>query len=368
MTLSEQRLQNGWFTPVLGLAVITFMVAIAMTPYGQLRFTYDSYDILGASESLDTYLSGKNHDGHSYLVRAPFHPFVLSFFENKVVAFWWINFLSLLGSLVLVFAICRENKFPVNVSVLVVVVNAMFIPWLLNFQFAWTEPLFIALSLLLCYVLQRDGSLLSVLSICVLLFLVRKSGLFFFAGVAVFYLTEKKVFSAVIISLSAVMIFAALQWVEFRYASSGFLPDWLPKLGSYSRIHYLDAVTSWVLPLRLPILFRASMVIVLLFAVLYFSWTKIFLVSRQRQNVLLLSLALTYAAILIFFRGVSEYEDAERYLTVLFPFWIAFGASVVLALVTVSSKRVQILIFAVCGLWFLYIFLRMVHYLFWSLV
>lgn len=364
MTLAKQRLQNGWFALVPGLAFLAIIVAVVMSPYGQLRFTYDSHDLVAASESLDIYLNGKNNDGHSYLVRAPLHPFLLSFFQNKVVAFWWINFLSLLGSLALIFKLARNSQLPINASIAVVGIIAMFIPWLLIFQFAWTEALFITLSLFLCYVLQRDGSLVSVLVLCILLFLVRKSGLFFFAGVAVFYLIERRNRSAAIVSFAAVVAFAALQLVEFSYMSTGFFPDWLPKLASYSRVYYLDAVTSWFLPLRMPLLFRASIVFLLLLGAFYFFRSEIFFVSRQRQNLVLLSLAISYSIILICFRGVSEYEDGERYLVVLFPFWMIFAASVLLHIYKIHTGKVRNVLFAALALWVFYLFLRMVHYLF----
>ncbi|HEY0771782.1 MAG TPA: hypothetical protein VGD31_15765, partial [Sphingobacteriaceae bacterium] len=172
MTLSKRPFIKPSFFVVCGLLFLGMVLAVAMLPYGQVRLTYDSHDILRASENLHTYLRGRNPDGHSYLVRAPLHPFLLSFFRDKLLAFWWINILSLAGSLFLVFKICRNAALSVASSVGVMIVTGAFVPWLLNFQFAWTEPLFIMLILLLCYALQNNGSPGWVLVICVSLFMV----------------------------------------------------------------------------------------------------------------------------------------------------------------------------------------------------
>src|SRR5688572_3790984 len=101
------------------LRPLTFVILLATTfgfillfamifyQYGSLRLTYDSHDFIAASENLNTYLSGRNHDGVPYLHRQPLLPAFLFFFDDKILAAWWLNVLSYGISLFLCFRIGR---------------------------------------------------------------------------------------------------------------------------------------------------------------------------------------------------------------------------------------------------------------------
>lgn len=348
--------------------LLGFIIVVAFHPYGVLGLTYDSHDILAASKDLHTYLHGRNQDGHSYLVRAPLHPIFLSFFGNKVVAMWWVNLSSILASLVLVYKIARINNLSANACRLAVLITGIFTPWLINFMYLWTEPVFIVFVLLLCYALLEKWSVTSVIVICVILFLTRKAGLFFFAAAAATYLLEGKRMNAASTVAFGVFVFILWEWLEFTYGSTGYIFAWIPKLQTYSRVYYVEAVTSWFLPLQITLIFRVVAVALLVLSVLVFFSTQLFGALRQRQNVVLLTLASTYVLILVSFRGISEYEDGERYLTVVFPFLLIFSINLLSRIWETSEKPLQFFICLVIGLWLTYISLRLVHYFFWPVV
>lgn len=357
----------------LGLTLIIFILFAAViihafSPIGILRMTYDSYDLIAASASFDTYLSGKNADGHSYLVRAPLHPFILSFVEDKVAVMWWLNLVALFASLFLLFKICRLNNFSVGNTLLALSATLLFFPWLMNFQFFWTESVFIALILLLCYSQMKGWRMSGVIIICLLLFLTRKAGIFFFVAAAGYYLTQKMRMEAMILFVSGVLVFAAWQFLEYSYGSTGYFGIMLGTLDEYYRIHYVEVITSWILPRQIPLFLRSTIVLGMLVLAVYYFRKKIFVVFNRSQNLVLLSIAGIYSVILMSFSGASGYEDAERYLNVVYPLWIVLGISVCTEGLASRSKNQRILIGAIGGLWLLYPFLRTVHHLFWPVV
>lgn len=346
-----------------------FMIVLIMSPFGQLRMTYDSYDLIAASHDLPTYLTGNNAEGHSYLVRAPLHPFLLSFFEQKMLAMWWINLVSLIGSWWMITWICRMQKFSLLFSVAVASTALIILPFITNFQFFWTEPLFIFLLLLLAFAMMRELPVMLIIALLLLLFLTRKAGIFFFAGVSGIYLIEGKGRSALIMILAALVVFTAWQWLEHSYDSTGRVLLMLDKRDSFSRLPYIEVLTSWFLPSKLPLSLR----IVLVLGVSLFAWwrirDKIFEFFADRQNVVLVCLAGIYTGMLIAFAGTDGYETAERLLSVTLPLWAVAAFTFTLTFVKANhSLFVRYVIFLSIALWFTYTILRTVHHLFWPVV
>lgn len=363
MTTKKPLSRSEYLAIVVGLGIILAVLLMALLPYGRLQMTYDSQDLVDASKSLHTYLHDKNKDGHSYLVRAPLHPFLLSFFQNKMIAMWWINLVSLVSSLFLVFRISREVDLSVSLAVGVTIITVLFYPWLMNFQFFWTESIFILLILLLAYSLLKDRHILPVTMICLLLFLTRKPGVFFFAATAVFYLTQRRWKQAVTIFITGLVIFTGWQVLEFTYGSTGYFGEMIETLDQYNRVFYLEAMTSWFLPMRIPLTFRTLIILFISIAVFYSFRQKLYAGLRQKQNVVLLSVAGVYSFILITFSGASGYEDAERYLNVVYPLWLIMAFSVVSQIVPSATKIQRILFVSITALWLMYTFLRSVHHL-----
>jgi hypothetical protein len=81
----------------------------------------------------------------------------------------------------------------------------------------------------------------------------------------------------------------------------------------------MDALSSWLVPRSVPLYVRTiiSLSIVVASVVLFKSSAVEFF--RKRNNQLLLTIVITYAACMIGFSGTSGYLDAERYLTVIVP-------------------------------------------------
>jgi hypothetical protein len=347
----------------LGATVAATILILSFSPYGSLRATYDSQDLIEASSSFQTYLTGKNEDGHSYLVRAPLHPFILSFFQDKMLVMWWLNVLSLLASLVLIYQVCRLKKFSTTISLAVVAVLISFYPWLMNFQFFWTEAVFILLILSLAYSRLRAFPSIIIVFICLTLFFTRKSGIFFFPACALSYFVEKDWRNALLLFVSGIFVFAGWQWIEFSYGSSGYFGLMLETLDEYSRSYYVDAVTSWFLPMQIPLLFRTIIVTLSLIAVMVYFRHHLFPHFRQQQNLILLSIACVYTFILVSFSGASGYEDAERYLNVVSPLWLILVISFLSSVVGSLSKQERIAVITTGSLWLVYTFLRTMHHL-----
>ncbi len=350
---------------IIFLAVV---IAVAFYPYGQLGLTYDSYDLMAASKNLDTYLNGTNPYGYSYLVRAPLHPFVLSFFSDKTLAMWWINLTCVLTSLFLIYSVARLCNLSQSASLGAMTVTGIFVPWLVNFEFLWTEPVFIVLVLLLSVAFLKKGNVLTVTVLCIALFLTRKAGIFFFVAAAALYLFERKRIAAITVLISGTVVFLIWEWIEFTYHSTGYLAAWLPQLQVYERIHYLDAATSWFLPLRMSLPLRVVVMLLIVTIVFLNFRSQIFSSSRERQNVVLLMLAGGYSITLIAVRGTLDYEDGARYLSIVFPFYLILIISVVAKILEQSGKMQRIFILSGTGLWLIYISLRTVHHFFWPVV
>jgi hypothetical protein len=363
MTTRKPLSKNEYLVIVAGFTIVLVVLLTAFLPYGRLRMTYDSRDLLDASQSVQTYVTGKNSEGHSYLVRAPLHPFLLSFFKNKMLAMWWINVLSLLASFFLIFMICRLKRLSNNLTTTVIVITVLFFPWLMNFQFFWTEPVFILLILCLSYSLLKEHPVPFVILICLLLFLTRKSGFFFFTASAVVYLTDRKWRKAITLFISGMLIFVCWQWFEFANRSTGYFGEMLGALDEYSRIFYLDAITSWFLPIVVPLLFRTILVLLVFITGFYYFRKELFLQFQQRQNVVLLSVAGVYTVIFITFTGASGYEDAERYLNVVYPLWMMMAVSIISQIVPSGTKNLRIFMVVAISLWLSYTLLRTVHHL-----
>ena len=304
------------------------LIVIAFVPYGKVGLTYDSLDFIAASESLHTYLHKKNPDGFSYLTRAPFLPAYLHFFNDKVMAAWWLNMLCLTGSIFLIFKIARALNLHEFLIYPLVIVTTLTYPWVQNHFFLWGEPPFTFLILALTYCIAENKSLWVILMLCVLLFFVRKAGIFFFVSVGAWYFFSHDHRKWLITFVTAVVLFVSWQVLEHHLDSTS---TFLSMIGindeTLRRTYYVEAITSWFLPMKIPLFLRALLVILMIATTVYLNLaaTRNFLAKKKNQ--LMLVVSFSYMICLIGFSGASGYMDAERYLNVVLPLWMILLAS-----------------------------------------
>lgn len=345
------------------ITIIIILITIAFLPYGQLRLTYDSYDLMAAGKDLATYLKGRNADGHAYLVRAPLHPFILSFFQNKMIALWWVNLICLITALCLIYIVGLEIGLTKILALINTLAVVLCYPWLMNFRFFWTEPVFIVLILMLCYLLLKQKKVAWILAVCLLLFLTRKPGIFFFPAVATFYYFTGGRKKATIMFASGILFFVAWQWLEYSFDSSGYFGVMLTTLDAYHRIYYFDAVTTWFLPRLIPLALRIVICVVVIAAFAFRFQSALWRWVQVRQHLLLLSLAGVYTVIFVSFSGATGYEDAERYLNVVFPLWALLITALIKTIFQGVSVPVRITIVIILSVWSVYPISRTLHYL-----
>ncbi len=347
------------------ILVVLFLLIIAMAfvPYGKLNLTYDSYDFMAASESVDIYVHGKNPEGFSYLTRSPLLPAYLYFFDNKILGAWWLNMLSLCGSILLIFKIGRALNLQDFLLYPSVIVTTMTYPWLLNHFFLWGDAPFAFLILGLTYCLIENKSFSLIVGMCVLLFLLRKAGIFFFVSASAWYLFNREYKNALRVMAIAFGVFISWQILEHSYQSTGTFLNMLNDRELYERIHYADALTSWVIPKSIPLYLR-TLIAVLLMSVIAFIYKSVlpgFL--KKRINQLLMTVALSYMICFIGFSGASGYLDAERYLTVVLPLCMLLLFSFAHEVHATGGIHATIFLVALM-MWIIYPVSRTVYHLF----
>lgn len=336
---------------------------LIFSSYGELKLTYDSHDFMAAGESWQTYLHGKNADGFSYLTRAPLLPAYLGFFENKVLAAWWLNLICYVTTLLLIIRIGRRLCLSGIFLYGPVILTAMTYPWLLNHFFLWGEPPFVVFILLLTLCMLEDRPVSLVIFLCLVLFLIRKAGIFFFLSATAWYAIQKDYKKSFLVLLFGTITFAGGQFLEHYYDSTSALSNIIPELHLYSRVHYADALSSWVLPRVIPVWIRILLIVVTLTVILLtfrVTWMEFI---RKKEHQVLLTIASLYAGTLIAATGCSGYEDAERYLNVVLPLCMVLIFSFSKAILLQGGGRSKFFL-ALLVVWSIYPLGRTIYHLF----
>jgi hypothetical protein len=297
-----------------GMGVVVFQL---LTP--SLKLTYDSLDYLAASESVNTYFTGKNADHVPYLHRPPLLPAYLHFFQNKVAACRWLNIFCYATSLLLCFRIGESLRMSRVFLYGVLIVIAFNYPWLQNHFFLWTEPLFTVLVLWLAYSLAENKKLIIVIGICVITFFLRKSGLFLGAGAVVWYVFNKNVRSALVLGSVMLFVFALWEYVTFYFSDVSTSLNILSYMNPLGRAPYADALTSWFIPRIVPIVYRVVIIIFVILYLIFFHRSSVISYFKKSPIQLTWILLTTYFFCHIAFFGVPDYHEAERYLSVMLP-------------------------------------------------
>ncbi len=329
----------------------------------QIRLTYDSHDFLASSNSLSTYLHGKNADGSPYLHRPPLLPAYLHFFENKTTAATVLNILSLATSLFLVGRIIRKVKLQGYFMYASFFAIALGLPWIQNHFFLWTEPLFTTLILLLVYSMMINSRFALILILCIAMFMLRKSGLFVAGGVAIFYLSEKRYREFCTTAIVMSILFAVWEYLTVRFAGVSTSKNIISYLGPLSRVDYLDGITSWCLPRVLSIGVRVIVILIMIFLWIAVERQDLISFVRERKLKLLAIVSVTYLFALILFFGVPDYYEAERYLSVVFPLVFILAFTALQGIHRGRSKEMQYAIVIMTTAWLVYPAMRTINFL-----
>jgi hypothetical protein len=312
------------------------------------RITYDSQAYIEASQSIDVYFNGKNEGGHTYLFRPPIIPIYLHFFQDKILAAKWLNAVCFVLSLWLCYYVGREFKFEYGFYLLFIISVCVSYPWLQNYFFVWSEPLFGTLLLLLIWMMLRDVSWVWITLMCVLLFFTRKAGLFVCAGVVLEYLFRKDYYKLIRISLTLGAIFAFWELSTFFYSGESTSQRLLLVHSGLTRWHWLDAITAWVFPHKVLLIVRV--VIIGVFLVVFIKQLHELVLPEGLKVVV--RVALSYVLIFAVFLGLPEYGEADRYLSVIIPLAMLLAIAILRALwLTRETKRYWLLFFL---LWMTY--------------
>jgi hypothetical protein len=314
-------------------------------------------------KSVDTYFSGKNPYGASYTVRAPLFYFALNFFNNKVLGCWWLNVLSFCTSLLLIFRIARSMGLTYLLSYTCVVASAMSYPWLQNHFFLWSEPLFSVFIFLLIVSLMENKPLTLIVGICIVLFFLRKTGVFLVAGTGIYYLMTKDFRKFLILSLILTVVITGLEFFSIYKAKTSASLENLRFLSALDRSHYADVITSWIVPRFMPLLWRIILIssVIIIIGVVYAKEVQD--VFYQQKARVVLMLFLVYLCCITVLTGVPEYMEAERYLSVMLPLLVLILFSFCNTIKNSGTGKRK-LFYSGISLWVLYTFTRSVsHFL-----
>ena len=349
------------FMEIVTLIICFIVACFIFGSYGKLKLTYDSYDYLASSQSFETYFKGKNPDGFSFMSHAPFLPAYLHFFNDKILANWWLNLLSYFVSLFLIFNIGRAMDLRGFFLYAPVAVSAVSYPWLQNHFFLWTEPVFSVFLLLLFFCLLRKKPFFLVIVLCILLFLVRKAGIFFFAGTATWFLLKRDYKHFIISGLVMIIIFVGWQLIELHFTNASPSLENVRALVSFSKVHYVDALSAWLLPRFIPLYFRLMLSGILILSTALFFRKPLTEFYQKEKNQLLITLVAVYLVSFITLFGALEYLDGERYLSILLPVCMLLLFSFCQEIS--SAYYLKRKIFWVClGAWLLYPLTRTIYH------
>lgn len=305
--------KEGIILSFLSVGIFFFLFHFTSQP----KLTYDSESYLAASENATIYFTGHNAEHHSYLYRPPLLPLFLHFFKNKVAAAKGLNIFCFLTSLWLCYFLGRSQQWGWSSISYFIITVAFSYPWLQNHFFVWSEPLFSLFLILLIWQIHNKPSWVGSLLLCVVLFFIRKAGVFIAAGIFTTYFIKRDYKTSFYFGLSFLAIFASWEAITFAFASSSTTENIFKDLWSESRLHALDAFTAWFLPRNVNIWVRCLIIMSIgAFAVYRIRLLREFVNEGLKSTLIITCIYLLVFAILL---GASEYGEADRYLSVILP-------------------------------------------------
>jgi hypothetical protein len=343
----------------IAISVVALLLIIKCT--GGPGLTYDSLGYIEASKSLRTYFFEQNSESHTYLYKPPALPLYLHFFQNKILAAKWLNAICYILSLWLCYYIGRWFKLePIFLSLYVVLVGISY-PWLQNHFFVWAEPLFGMGVLSLVWMLITRKSWILITMICILLFFIRKAGVFLAVGTIVLCLSNREYRKAIWMSVVYTIVFFSWELLNLHYSGISTSENIFLDLVDQSRWYYADVVTAWFMPRNVPIPARVFILFICVALALYYFKNKLVQFFWWPESKTALIMTVVYFLFFLLFLGASEYVEAERYLSVVMPLGLLLLISTVnFIYLQLGRRKYLVIIFIV---WMGYPISRLVYHL-----
>lgn len=362
--------------------IFIFLTSFVLLSYSThpINFTQDSFDYLSAAKSYSESGTLITSKGETYSNWAPLFPILLSFIDANLKAYYFFNlglyFILSVGGFFLTFSFLKEP--------LIILLCAIWLSFstsvLEQFNFFWSEPLFITLLTIKILVLlrfiksQQMTDLILLIALGVLLCLQRYAGLFVVTaiGISILWLIPNKkklvLYAVIYGSFSA---FPLLFWMYgnvqeqgdgFSMFASNLFVNFFPNL---FRSYYQDVLLSWFIPSQWSFGNGQILIPIALVAAVYLTFKKILILSLD-QKVLTL-LILTYLLFLhlidytlinakvIYFAHLSDFE---RYLSVIYIPLILLLFSILESRIKTLNSNFKKAVFGLMILWTLYPILR----------
>jgi hypothetical protein len=352
----ENIATDAFFT----LTVTAILGVILFSSYPYVQLTYDSHDYIAASTNAGIYLNGKNPDGFYYLIRPPFMPLYLHLFDDMIFAGALLNTFAF-G--ITIFTCLRLGRLFIydRVTIWIFILSVIFSFSFLQFHFfLWTEAAFAAIILVVFYCIATEKPVYQVIALLILAFLLRKAaGFITFATLAV-YVNDQKIKQAVLISIAMAAVFFAWEVFAFSQIDTYATGNTWGHHISFARIPHLDSVTSWILPRVLPVAARVLLMIVILTAI-YIGRAAFIGYWRDQKNRSLFFFWFAYISSLFIFWGARDFDEADRGLAVVLPFFMLTCFSLFSRLGNIQISRQNLYFLPI--LWLIYPISKCVYHL-----
>jgi hypothetical protein len=230
-----------------------------------------------------------------------------------------------------------------------------------NHFLLWTEPLFSVFVLLLVYCLIKQRQIWIVLVVCGLAFFLRKAGLFLFIGAATWYFLAKELRNFVVISAVMVLVFAGWEFLTMHIAHVSTSASIYNYLSELSRWHYVDAMSSWMLPRAVALHLRLSLILLAVTLIFFAFRDTCILYLKKKEHQLLLVITVVYVLCFSMPIGAPDYHEAERYLSVMLPLTMVIIISFCHHVYLLNTKKSKLFL-VMMGFWCLYPVSRTIHH------
>lgn len=352
----------------------SFLLLIYSTQ--QINLTYDSKEYINAAQSLKSSGELLTRDGQSFSNWAPLFPLILSTFGGDLGIYKYFNLLIFLllelGMILLILNLIQDKLLQIICSIWL----AFSTPILMQFNFLWSEPLFITFLIFkILFFLKfqkttKKGYYFAMIALGMLLCLQRYAGLFIVPAFALMLISSKKINRHSILRgllYGMVSVLPLLIWIGLNYQQKGdgfsvfasnLFVRFIPNL---FRSYYQDIFFSWFLPNKLVFQLGLYYSFVFLILLIIVWWKTKFWFTKDQM--LLITISLVYYLFLILIdysylndkvKDFSYLSDFGRYLAVLYVPVLLLLFSIMdkkTVLVPVFHKRI---LFILLFIWSLY--------------
>tara|TARA_Y100001972_G_C7660003_1_gene332755 strand:+ start:1555 stop:2808 length:1254 start_codon:yes stop_codon:yes gene_type:complete len=342
----------------------------------QINLTYDSREYLQAAESFQSEGKLLTTSGESFTNWAPLFPLILSTFGGDLEVYRYFNllcYLSLCWGMMLLIRHFIQNK---RMQIMCAIWLALATPILMQFNFLWSEPLFITFlvfKILLLLQFQMTSRLIYLYGLAalgILICLQRYAGLFLIPAFALALFDFNKPNRTSLLRglfYGLISVLPTIIWIGLHYQQKGtgfsafasnLFVSFLPNL---FRSYYQDIFFSWFLPNQLVFqLGQYYLLALLILLIIVWIRTKIRLTKGQ---FFLLIISITYYLFLLLIdytvvndkvKDFSFLSDMERYLAVIYvPILLLLFSLIDQNIGQLEGFYIRVL-FAVLIIWSLY--------------